>query len=62
QADDLRAGAAMLIAGLIANGCTEIDKIEYIERGYEDVVAKLQTLGADIHIAHDPVNNVPMVS
>ncbi len=45
---DLRAGAAMVIAGLAARGCTEIEEIQYIERGYEDIVEKLQSLGADI--------------
>lgn len=48
KANDLRAGAAMIIAGLVANGVTEIDNIEYIERGYENIVEKLQSLGADI--------------
>ena len=48
KADDLRAGAAMLIAGLIASGTTEIEDIEHIDRGYENVVEKLSALGADI--------------
>ena len=48
KAVDLRAGAAMVIAGLAANGVTEIDDICYIERGYEDIVEKLSRLGADI--------------
>ena len=48
KADDLRAGAAMLIAGLVASGTTEIEDILHIDRGYEDVVAKLSALGADI--------------
>lgn len=48
KADDLRAGAAMLIAGLIAKGTTEIENIIYIDRGYDDVVGKLKSLGADI--------------
>jgi UDP-N-acetylglucosamine 1-carboxyvinyltransferase len=48
QATDLRAGAAMLIAGLIASGTTEISEIQHIERGYEDIVGKLKALGADI--------------
>lgn len=48
KANDLRAGAAMIIAGLVANGVTEIDNIEYIERGYENIVEKLTELGADI--------------
>ena len=48
RADDLRAGAAMLIAGLVANGTTEIEDIQHIDRGYEDPVEKLRGLGADI--------------
>lgn len=48
QACDLRAGAAMVIAGLCANGITEISDIKYIERGYEHFVQKLQALGASI--------------
>ncbi|MCR4926020.1 MAG: UDP-N-acetylglucosamine 1-carboxyvinyltransferase [Clostridiales bacterium] len=48
KATDLRAGAAMLIAGMVADGETEIEDIEFIDRGYEDVVDKLLALGADI--------------
>ncbi|MBQ3378963.1 MAG: UDP-N-acetylglucosamine 1-carboxyvinyltransferase [Clostridia bacterium] len=48
KACDLRAGAAMIIAGLCATGTTEIEDISHIERGYEDVVAKFRSLGADI--------------
>lgn len=48
KATDLRAGAAMVIAGLAANGVTEIDDIHHIERGYENLVDKLRALGADI--------------
>lgn len=48
KATDLRAGAAMLIAGLVAEGTTEIEDIEHIERGYENYVEKLTALGADI--------------
>ena len=47
---DLRAGAAMIIAGLCASGTTEVDQVYHIERGYEDIVSKLAGLGADIHI------------
>jgi UDP-N-acetylglucosamine 1-carboxyvinyltransferase len=47
-ATDLRAGAAMVIAGLFAEGTTEIDNIKYIDRGYEDIEEKLSALGADI--------------
>ena len=48
EAVDLRAGVAMVIAGLIAEGETTITNIGYIERGYDDVVGKLTALGADI--------------
>ena len=48
KAVDLRAGAAMVIAGLAAHGTTVIDEIQHIERGYEDIVGKLSALGADI--------------
>ena len=48
KADDLRAGAAMLIAGLTAQGTTEIENIQHIDRGYEEVVEKFSVLGADI--------------
>ena len=47
-ATDLRAGAAMIIAALAAEGQTEIENIEYIERGYGRILEKLQALGADI--------------
>lgn len=46
---DIRAGAAMVIAALIAEGETEISNINYIDRGYEHLHKKLQDLGADIH-------------
>ena len=48
KAVDLRAGAAMIIAGLMADGTTEIEEIEHIDRGYENVVEKFSSLGADI--------------
>lgn len=48
EAVDLRAGAALVIAGLVAEGETEITKIKYIERGYEKLVDKLTAVGADI--------------
>lgn len=47
-ASDLRAGAAMIIAGLAAEGTTEIENIEYIDRGYEDIVSKIKSLGGDM--------------
>ncbi len=54
RAVDLRAGAAMVIAGLMANGTTTIEDINYIERGYEDIVGKLRRIGADITIVDEP--------
>ena len=48
RAVDLRAGAAMIIAGLACNGRTEIEDIHYIERGYDDIVSKLRSVGAKI--------------
>ena len=48
HACDLRAGAAMVIAGLAAQGVTEVDGIYHIERGYENLVGKLAGVGADI--------------
>ena len=54
QACDLRAGAAMVIAGLAANGETEIDSIHHIERGYENIVEKLAAVGADIQLVFIP--------
>ena len=48
NATDLRAGAAMILAGLVAEGTTEIGNLHHIDRGYENIVAKLTALGADI--------------
>lgn len=48
KSTDLRAGAAMIIAALTANGTSYIEDIKYIERGYEDVIEKFRNLGADI--------------
>ena len=48
KATDLRAGAAMIIAGLVAEGTTIVENINYIDRGYEDVVVKFSSLGGDI--------------
>lgn len=52
-ATDLRAGAAMVIAGLIAKGTTKVNEIEHILRGYENIVEKLTGVGADIIIKED---------
>ena len=51
---DLRAGAAMVIAGLCAEGTTVVEDVEYIERGYQDIVGKLRGLGADIVAVSEP--------
>lgn len=48
KATDLRAGAALVIAGLAAKGTTVIDEIRHIERGYEEIIEKFQALGANI--------------
>ena len=57
KAVDLRAGAAMIIAGLIASGVTEIENIHLIDRGYEDYVEKLTAVGADIERINIPDDN-----
>lgn len=54
MACDLRAGAAMVIAGMCASGVTQVEDIHYIERGYENFVGKLRQLGADIEIVSFP--------
>ena len=54
QACDLRAGAAMVIAGLCASGTTVVEDIHFIERGYENFVGKLRALGADIQAVDFP--------
>lgn len=48
KATDLRAGAALIIAALAAEGKTEITELQHIDRGYEDLIQKFQTIGADI--------------
>ena len=53
-APDLRAGAALVVAGLAAEGVTVVDDIFYVERGYEDFVEKLRSLGADIEKIESP--------
>ena len=54
QACDLRAGAALVIAGLAARGVTELTQVQFIERGYEDLVGKLRSVGADIRVEEIP--------
>lgn len=53
KATDLRAGAALVIAGLMASGTTEITNVEYILRGYSDIILKLTQLGADIQLVEE---------
>lgn len=52
SAPDLRAGAALVVAGLAAEGFTTVDEIHYIARGYEDFHLKLQSLGAQIELVN----------
>ena len=53
KATDLRAGAAMVLAGLVAEGETQISYIHHIDRGYDNLVTKLVMLGADIRRVDD---------
>lgn len=55
RATDLRAGAALILAGLAAEGQTEISNVYHIDRGYENIVEKLKTLGADVKRSNQPV-------
>ncbi|HIV47801.1 MAG TPA: UDP-N-acetylglucosamine 1-carboxyvinyltransferase [Candidatus Acutalibacter stercorigallinarum] len=59
RALDLRAGAAMVIAGLVAEGTTQVEDVVYIERGYENIVDKLVNLGADIYRRRDGKDEAP---
>jgi UDP-N-acetylglucosamine 1-carboxyvinyltransferase len=52
---DLRASASLVIAGMVANGTTEVERIYHIDRGYEQIERKLTNLGADITRARMPV-------
>jgi UDP-N-acetylglucosamine 1-carboxyvinyltransferase len=49
RALDIRAGAAMVVAGLAADGVTEVEDMYHVDRGYQDLEAKLTGLGADVH-------------
>ncbi len=56
SATDLRAGAALVLAGVVAEGQTRVYHIEHIDRGYEDYVGKLRSLGADVRrVAKDSI-------
>jgi len=52
QASDLRASAGLVLAGLVANGETVIDRVYHIDRGYEGIVEKLRAVGAEIERVH----------
>ena len=62
RACDLRAGAAMVIAGLAAEGRTTIEEVEYIERGYENLIGKLQGIGATIKRVETPAPRTASVA
>ena len=62
EACDLRAGAAMLIAALAAHGISEITNVQYIERGYEDVIGKLRSIGGRIKSVEVPEEEPVAVS
>jgi UDP-N-acetylglucosamine 1-carboxyvinyltransferase len=53
MASDLRASAALVLAGLVAYGRTEILRVYHIDRGYEQIDRKLQKVGANIERVHD---------
>jgi UDP-N-acetylglucosamine 1-carboxyvinyltransferase len=53
MASDLRASAALVLAGLVAEGETEVSRVYHLDRGYENLVAKLQSLGAKIRREKD---------
>lgn len=62
KARDLRAGAAMVIAAMAAKGVTEVEDIKYIERGYENIVEKLQRVGADIvRVVQNDAEDMPKI-
>jgi UDP-N-acetylglucosamine 1-carboxyvinyltransferase len=56
QASDLRASAGLVLAGLVAQGETMIDRVYHIDRGYEHIVEKLQAVGAEIERIHLPAS------
>ena len=58
-ASDLRASAALVVAGLVAKGTTEVKRVYHIDRGYERIEEKLRALGARIHREHDAEESAP---
>ena len=62
QASDLRASASLVLAGLCASGETLIDRVYHIDRGYETIVRKIRSLGADIERITDNLASEEAVS
>ena len=54
RAPDIRAGAALVVAGLVADGETHISEVHHVDRGYDDLVGRLRSLGADIERSESP--------
>ena len=59
EAPDLRGGAALVTAGLVADGLTEVRSVYHIDRGYEDLTGKLRGLGADVRRAGEEPRTEP---
>jgi UDP-N-acetylglucosamine 1-carboxyvinyltransferase len=57
---DLRAGAALVLAGLVAEGYTRVTELKHIDRGYVDFTRKLAALGADIERVNEDVKTTPV--
>ena len=62
NATDLRAGAALIIAGLEADGYTDISGVEHIDRGYENIITKLKSLGAEITRREMAPDTIPQLT
>ena len=62
NATDLRAGAALIIAGLEADGYTDISGVEHIDRGYENIISKLKSLGAEITRREMAPDTIPQLT
>ncbi len=60
MASDLRASAALVLAGLVAKGTTCVDRVYHIDRGYEKIEQKLAAVGADIERVKETKTTVPM--
>jgi UDP-N-acetylglucosamine 1-carboxyvinyltransferase len=56
RGSDLRAGAALVVAALGAEGQTEVHDFHYVERGYEDFAGKLRGLGGDVELVEEPTS------